>query len=198
MFKVIFNIILDTIIGDEVRRGISGGQRKRVNIGIELSAVPVCIFLDEPTSGLDSTSALEVCDILQKITKLGLTTVAVVHQPRVEIFEKFDDLLMIAPGGRTAFIGAVNQVQPYFENLGYIFDPRANPADVLMDILSGKGINNGQVHSATELADMWEKYVENKVAIPETQENSVSEDKVHIDPSEAEKIENAKQFHEIV
>ncbi|KAJ3312242.1 hypothetical protein HDV04_003285 [Boothiomyces sp. JEL0838] len=147
--------VQDTIIGDEVRRGVSGGQRKRVNIGIELAAVPVCIFLDEPTSGLDSTSALEVCEILRKITRLGLTTVAVIHQPRVEIYEKFDDILMIAPGGRTAYLGPVTSVQPYFENLGYVFDPRANPADVLMDILSGKGINPVKVHTSVELANLW-------------------------------------------
>ncbi len=86
-----------SVIGDDVNRGISGGQRKRVNIGVELAAVPVGIFLDEPTSGLDSTSALEVTKILQGITALGLTIVAVIHQPRVEIFELFHDVLMIAP-----------------------------------------------------------------------------------------------------
>ncbi|KAJ3253942.1 hypothetical protein HK103_007611 [Boothiomyces macroporosus] len=149
--------VQDSIIGDETRRGVSGGQRKRVNIGIELAAVPVCIFLDEPTSGLDSTSALEVCETLRKITRLGLTTVAVIHQPRVEIFDKFDDILMIAPGGRTAYLGPVSGVQAYYQELGYVFDPQANPADVLMDILSGKGINTKKVYKSSELADIWEK-----------------------------------------
>ncbi|KAI8847925.1 P-loop containing nucleoside triphosphate hydrolase protein [Chytridium lagenaria] len=67
--------VANSYIGDETTRGISGGQRKRVNIGMELAAgSPPCIFLDEPTSGLDATAALEVCDILSEIARLGLTS----------------------------------------------------------------------------------------------------------------------------
>ncbi|KAI8909746.1 hypothetical protein EDD86DRAFT_226334 [Gorgonomyces haynaldii] len=145
--------VKDTIIGDEIKRGVSGGQRKRVNIGIELAACPICIFLDEPTSGLDSTAALEVCKILKQITALGITVVAVVHQPRVEIFEAFDDVLMIAPGGRTAYLGAAAEAQSYFEKLGCQFHPKANPADVLMDILSGKAAANPE-----SLVGQWKKH----------------------------------------
>lgn len=87
--------VQDSPIGDETKRGVSGGQRKRVNIGMELAALPVCLFLDEPTSGLDSTSALEVCESMQKLSGLGMTLVSVIHQPRMEIFEKFDDILMV-------------------------------------------------------------------------------------------------------
>lgn len=89
-----------TQIGDEATRGISGGQRKRVNIGMELSAIPLSLYLDEPTSGLDSTAALSVCRILKRITSLGVTCVCILHQPRSEIFFQLDDLLLIAPGGR--------------------------------------------------------------------------------------------------
>ncbi|KAJ3123862.1 hypothetical protein HK101_006267, partial [Irineochytrium annulatum] len=96
--------VANSFIGDETTRGVSGGQRKRVNIGMELAAAPLAIFLDEPTSGLDSTAALEVADILQNIAHLGLTIVSVIHQPRIEIFKKFDDVLMIAPGGKVAFL----------------------------------------------------------------------------------------------
>lgn len=146
-----------TVIGDEVKRGISGGQRKRVNIGIELAAVPICMFLDEPTSGLDSTAALEVARILQQITSLGLTIVAAIHQPRIEIFEKFDDVLIIAPGGRTAYLGPTADAQQYFENLGYEFPISTNPADVLMDIISGKGINSRRNYTVDELVHYWQK-----------------------------------------
>lgn len=109
-----------SFIGDENTRGISGGQRKRVNIGIELAAAPLALFADEPTSGLDSTSALQVATTLQGVAALGVTVVAVLHQPRYEIFEKFDELLLIAPGGRTAYLGPQNEVVNYFESLGYI------------------------------------------------------------------------------
>ncbi|KAJ3403833.1 hypothetical protein HDU80_003692 [Chytriomyces hyalinus] len=128
------------LIGDEVNRGISGGQRKRVNIAMELAAAPLTIFLDEPTSGLDSTAALKVSKILRSISRVGLTVVAIVHQPRIEIFNTFDNVLMIVPGGRTAYFGPVKRAQSYFENsLGFVFNRDSNPADVLMDILSGRG-----------------------------------------------------------
>ncbi|KAJ3109362.1 hypothetical protein HK100_003303, partial [Physocladia obscura] len=131
--------VANSRIGSTLIRGISGGQRKRVNIGLELAAVPLSIYLDEPTSGLDSTAALDVVNIMSSISRLGLTIVAVIHQPRLEIFEAFDDVLMIAPGGLTAYMGPVDRVQEYFASLGFVFDERLNPADVLMDILSGRG-----------------------------------------------------------
>ncbi|KAI8924958.1 hypothetical protein BC831DRAFT_512884 [Entophlyctis helioformis] len=147
--------VAHTPIGDETTRGISGGQRKRVNIAIEMAAVPLCLFLDEPTSGLDSTAALDVADILSQVSQLGLTIVAVIHQPRIEIYRKFDDVLMIAPGGRTAYLGPTSQAKSYFESLGFEFDPNSNEADVLMDILAGKGINAVAQLSPDDLVRLW-------------------------------------------
>ena len=74
--------IQDSVIGDESSRGISGGERKRVNIGMELVALPSILFLDEPTTGLDSTTAQELVELLKSITRKGITIVAVLHQPR--------------------------------------------------------------------------------------------------------------------
>ncbi|KAJ3397878.1 hypothetical protein HDV05_002853, partial [Chytridiales sp. JEL 0842] len=131
--------VSNSIIGSsETQRGISGGQKKRVNIGIELASAPLTLFLDEPTSGLDSTSALKVAKILRSISRVGLTIVSVIHQPRVEIFEEFDDVLLLAPGGRTAYFGPVRLAQSYFEAMGFAFGLNLNPADVLMDIISGR------------------------------------------------------------
>ncbi|KAJ3220649.1 hypothetical protein HK099_004129 [Clydaea vesicula] len=83
--KVIQSLELEQIthqkIGcDESSSGISGGQRKRVNIAMELAAIPFSLFLDEPTSGLDSTSALNICQILKKLTGYGQTILCVIHQ----------------------------------------------------------------------------------------------------------------------
>jgi ABC-type multidrug transport system ATPase subunit len=181
------DVILDTLnlthvqhvnIGDESQRGISGGQRKRVNIGIELCAIPTCLFLDEPTSGLDSTAALEVCDVLRQISHLGLTIVSVIHQPRVEIFKQFDDIFLIAPGGRTAYLGPTTECQPYFESLGYVFDLEANPADVLMDILSGKSVNPTNAYTADDLVRLWvekEGSKVNEVMVVEAKHNEFHE-----------------------
>ena len=122
---------------DTLASAISGGQRKRCNIGIELVTAPCAIFLDEPTSGLDATAALGVCNTLRDIADLGLTVVAVIHQPRLEIFKSFDDLLLLAPGGKTVFIGPQSAALPYFEDLGVAFPAGYNPADVLLDFIGG-------------------------------------------------------------
>ncbi|KAL5033010.1 hypothetical protein RTP6_001034 [Batrachochytrium dendrobatidis] len=167
-------------IGDETTRGISGGQRKRVNIAMELAAAPVCIFLDEPTSGLDATSALQTAVILKRIADLGMTIVAVIHQPRVEIFRQFDDVLMIAPGGKTAYLGPTANAKNYFESLGYLFDAGSNEADTLMDILSGKGENTIKNYTSTELVQLWLK----------------NADMNETSPTDPKKIEKDTAFHE--
>ena len=126
------------LVGDARRRGISGGQRKRVNIGCELVAMPAILFLDEPTSGLDASAALEVCTALKAAAgATGVTVCAVVHQPRFSVFKQFDDLILLCKGGVTAYSGPRRGAQRYFERLRYAFDPRENPADVLIDILCG-------------------------------------------------------------
>ena len=71
-----------SLIEDELRRGVSGGQRKRVNIGIELMGSPLVLFLDEPTSGLDATTSQQLIESLETLTELGLTVAMVIHQPR--------------------------------------------------------------------------------------------------------------------
>ena len=125
-------------VGDPVKPTISGGQRKRVNIGIELAAAPMAIFLDEPTSGLDATSASSIMRLLKAVSKLGVTVIAIVHQPREKIFYEFDQLLLLA-SGRSVYSGATEGVHGYFESMGFAFPQRANPADTLMDIITGDG-----------------------------------------------------------
>ncbi|KAL7748707.1 hypothetical protein RI367_005860 [Sorochytrium milnesiophthora] len=151
--------VAHTVVGDEMLRGISGGQRKRVNIGLELAGVPLTLFLDEPTSGLDSTSALLVCSALKDLSQLGLTIVSVIHQPRYEIFGAFEDVILLVPGGKVAYMGPALDAQPYFEALGFEFNGMANPADLLMDILAGSGINRQQVITSDRLAALWETHV---------------------------------------
>ncbi|KAI8621820.1 hypothetical protein BC830DRAFT_1250379 [Chytriomyces sp. MP71] len=148
------------IIGDEVRRGISGGQRKRVNIAIELVAAPLALFLDEPTSGIDSTSALRIAQLLGRVSKCGSTVVAIVHQPSQEVFETFDDVMMLGPHGKLVYIGPISDARVYFEHLGYTFAGSDNYANVFMDILSGCGpmLDDGPCISVDLLATMWVKH----------------------------------------
>lgn len=127
-----------SLVGDARKPVISGGQRKRVSIGIELAAAPMAIFLDEPTSGLDATSAASIMRLLKSITRLGVTTISIIHQPREQIFSAFDSLLLLG-SGRQIYGGPAVDAQSYFESLGFEFPMRGNPADTIMDIITGDG-----------------------------------------------------------
>jgi ABC-type multidrug transport system ATPase subunit len=125
----------DTILGNETRRGVSGGEYKRVLIGKELIKNPSSIFLDEPTSGLDSFQAMSVMDTMKRLAQNNRIVVAVIHQPRSSIFAMFDRLLLLSEG-RLMFFGPVAQALSYFNSLGYECPQHFNPADYYLDILS--------------------------------------------------------------
>jgi ABC-type multidrug transport system ATPase subunit len=96
--------VRDTIIGDETVRGVSGGARKRANIGMQLIVDPAVLFLDEPTSGLDSFQAQAVMESMKYMARSGRLVVTVIHQPRSSIFDMFDQLLLLSEG-RTIYLG---------------------------------------------------------------------------------------------
>lgn len=130
--------VKNSLVGSPAAPVISGGERKRVSIGIELAAAPMALFLDEPTSGLDATSASSIMMTLKALSRLGITIVAIIHQPRHEIFEALDFIHLMG-AGRVIYSGKEDDVQPYFEQCGYSFPKRANPADTIMDIIAGEG-----------------------------------------------------------
>lgn len=88
----------DTKIGNARVRGISGGERKRVSIAVEILRGPVMVLLDEPTSGLDSTKSLQVVETMKQMAELGRTVVASVHQPRSAIWQMFDNVIILSEG----------------------------------------------------------------------------------------------------
>ena len=126
------------LVGSVERRGISGGQLKRVNIGMELVSDPTVLFLDEPTSGLDSTSSAEVINCLRTLTCLGVTVVTIIHQPRFAIFQMFDTVLLLGMGGKTVYCGAAESALEYFSSLGFSIPPNENPADFFLDVITGR------------------------------------------------------------
>ena len=87
---------IDTVIGSPERKTLSGGQRKRVNIGLELITDTPVLFLDEPTSGLSSYDAESVIDLLKELSKTGKTILTTIHQPSLKVYKQFDDLLMVS------------------------------------------------------------------------------------------------------
>lgn len=120
--------VRDSIVGDENRRGVSGGQRKRVNIALEMVMRPSLLCLDEPTSGLDSTTSLTVVQSLKDMANSGVNVIAVLHQPKYEIFNLFDKVLLLGKGGFVAYHGERSGLEEYFEKQGFPLPPMTNPA----------------------------------------------------------------------
>mmetsp|Transcript_32842 Transcript_32842/g.54250 ORF Transcript_32842/g.54250 Transcript_32842/m.54250 type:complete len:673 (+) Transcript_32842:146-2164(+) len=124
----------DTRIGSVEARGLSGGQRKRVSIGLELLADPAVLLIDEPTSGLDSSMAFEVGSTLRQLALAGRTVVATIHQPSARLFSTFSRLLLLT-SGRIAFCGPRDEAVTHFAQLGYPIPENDNPAEFFISIL---------------------------------------------------------------
>ncbi|KAL6044325.1 putative ATP-dependent permease ADP1 [Balamuthia mandrillaris] len=118
-----------------IKRGISGGERRRVSIGLELLTNPQLLFLDEPTSGLDSATAESVIIMLKRLARQGRTIICTIHQPSSEIFQAFDDLFLVV-NGHLAYAGPVEESKNYFNDLGFPCPKFTNPSDHFMRLLT--------------------------------------------------------------
>jgi len=115
---------IDTVIGSPERKTLSGGQRKRVNIALELITDTPVLFLDEPTSGLSSYDAESVVDLLKSLSKTGKTIVTTIHQPSLKVYKQFDDLLMVSRDQGDS-PGALVYFGPAFPDSIQFFNPPA-------------------------------------------------------------------------
>ncbi|KAI0500021.1 hypothetical protein KFK09_018229 [Dendrobium nobile] len=118
----------DTVIGNWHLRGISGGEKRRVSIAIEILMRPRLLFLDEPTSGLDSASAFFVTQTLRDLSRRGRTVMASIHQPSSEVFELFDQLYLLS-GGKTVYFGKASEACEFFAQAGFPCPSMRNPSD---------------------------------------------------------------------
>ncbi len=124
----------NTIIGGPEARVLSGGQRKRVNLAMELVTDPAVLFLDEPTSGLSSADAKSVMELLKQLAQSGRTIILTIHQPSKDIYEMMDNALILGTGGRLIYYGPV-------EDAYRRFGSEDNP-DSLFEKLSPKGMTD--------------------------------------------------------
>ncbi|CAL1387193.1 unnamed protein product [Linum trigynum] len=123
-----------TVIGDEGHRGVSGGERRRVSIGIDIIHDPIILFLDEPTSGLDSTSAFMVVKVLQRIAQSGSIVVMSVHQPSYRILGLLDRLLFLSRG-QTVYSGSPAQLPGFFSEFGRPIPENENRTEFALDLI---------------------------------------------------------------
>ncbi|KAJ1813908.1 hypothetical protein LPJ56_005011, partial [Coemansia sp. RSA 2599] len=141
-------------------RGVSGGERKRVSIGIELVTDPAILVLDEPSSGLDSSSAEMVVSLTKEMAvQRRLCTLMTIHQPSAEMVAKFDKVIILAQG-KLVYMGGVAQAVAHFESLGFP-STHSNPANFFIDLTTVDFSSDEAMHRSGEhvqaLADAFKK-----------------------------------------
>ncbi|KAL7924743.1 pleiotropic drug resistance protein [Trichoderma austrokoningii] len=168
----------NTRIGNSQHRGCSGGEKRRVSIGVQLLANPSVLFLDEPTTGLDATSAFQLVRTLKSLAQKGRTVITTIHQPRSEIWDLFDNLVILSKGS-PVFSGAVSECLPWFKELGYQLPLFVNPAEFVIDIAA---VDNRTAELEEETAARLERLkaawnIESESRFPPIQDIAVTEKK---------------------
>ncbi|KAM0064290.1 putative ABC transporter, AAA+ ATPase domain, ABC-2 type transporter [Helianthus debilis subsp. tardiflorus] len=154
--------IKDSLVGIPGVSGLSTEQRKRLTIAVEVVANPSIIFMDEPTTGLDARSAAIVMRAVKNIVDTGRTIVCTIHQPSIDIFEAFDELILLKNGGRMIYCGPLgresSRVIEYFESISGVPKIRDNynPATWMLEVTSSSveaevGVDFGQIYSTSTL-----------------------------------------------
>ncbi|KAH7657666.1 P-loop containing nucleoside triphosphate hydrolase protein [Dioscorea alata] len=132
------DICADTIVGDEMQRGISGGQKKRVTTGEMIVGPTKTLFMDEISTGLDSSTTFQIVKCLQQIVHLGEATILMsLLQPAPETFELFDDIILLSEG-QIVYQGPREYVLEFFQSCGFQCPDRKGTADFLQEVTSKK------------------------------------------------------------
>ena len=174
--------VKDLVVGNPMDKTISGGQRKRLNIALELIREPEILFVDEPTSGLSSRDSENIMDLLKEMTFKGKLIFVVIHQPSSDIYKQFDRLLIIDKGGYPVFDGNPIDAVVYFK--AHIHHSNAderecavcgnvNPEQIF-NIIDSKIVDefgNLTVHRKTTPQEWYEKYLKSRLK-PEIQEEN--------------------------
>lgn len=127
----------DTVVGSSLVKGISGGEKRRLSIAIQLLSKPKILFLDEPTSGLDSATAGTILGLLIELaTNNDTTVIASIHQPSDSIFRQLGSVLLLGRHGTVVYQGEPQFVEPHLELIGFHKPRGQNIADYMLDLLS--------------------------------------------------------------
>ncbi|KAL7095715.1 hypothetical protein ACP275_10G041300 [Erythranthe tilingii] len=145
-----------TVIGDESRRGVSGGERRRVSIGADIIHDPIVLFLDEPTSGLDSTSAHMVVKVLQRIAQTGSIVVMSIHQPSYRILGLLNRLIVLSHG-QTVFTGSPSLLPQFFQEFGNPIPTNDDKIEFALDYIRELECNPGGTDNLSDFNKKWQK-----------------------------------------
>ncbi|KAF5739958.1 Pleiotropic drug resistance 9 [Tripterygium wilfordii] len=151
--------IKDDLVGVPGVNGLSTEQRRRLSIAVELVANPSIVFMDEPTTGLDARAAATVMRVVKNVADTGRTVVCTIHQPSIDIFEVFNELILLKPGGCVIYYGPLghhsSKVIEYFENISSVpkIKSNYNPATWMLEITSPSSEDELGVDFATIYRD---------------------------------------------
>ena len=148
--------VQDSLIGTPGGNGISGGERKRVAVAVELVARPSVLLLDEPTSSLDATTAFNLMVTLKELAAIGHAVAVVIHQPRTSIFNLFDNLLLLSKG-EVVFDGIPSDARHFLEASPDVnaLPPETGLADYIMDVITDDEKRDG----GRSLPSLWINHV---------------------------------------
>jgi ABC-type multidrug transport system ATPase subunit len=126
-------------IGDRTtgKGGLSGGEKRRLSVALELLSTPRLFLADEPTTGLDSSQASKVVRLIAQLAKeRHIPCMCTLHQPRASIWKMFDSFILLGPRGRVCYMGSRQNATNYFSGMGYKCPPETNPAEFFIDLVS--------------------------------------------------------------
>jgi len=169
-------------VGNPLAKTISGGQRKRLNIGLELIREPSVLFLDEPTSGLSSKDSINVIELLRKLALKGKLIFVVIHQPSSDIYKMFDKMIFLDKGGYLSYYGNPIEAVDYFKRKDNQVDSQSGScnycgtlnSEVIFDIMEGRIVNDyGELTDKRKVeAEEWNIHYKNEFEKPLIEEST--------------------------
>ena len=163
-------------VGNPLEKTISGGQRKRLNVGLELLREPAVLFVDEPTSGLSSRDSENIMDLLKELSLKGKLIFVVIHQPSSDIFKMFDRLIILDVGGYQIYYGNPIEAESYFKDIVNLIDRDLGTCPVcgnirpeeIFNIIETKVVNEyGRLTEQRKISPKdWKEHFEYRMAAP--------------------------------